>query len=728
MSLLNLDFFKHLLLNSTDLLSVIDETGMYKYVGDSVEAALGFKAAEMVGQSALEYIHPEDLPAIVEILSNAGVADKVITPPYRFKSKNDGWRWLETTVSNQLHNEAIRGLITNSRDITETLIERSEKDLHEAYYQSLFKEHPDAVFSLNLQGYFKSVNKQFYRILRLKDIIQPDVHFADITYPPDVKKVKGIFQRTSAGEPNMFEMRVVDALDEVKVVHVTLLPVYLSGAVIGVQGIAKDITEAIQAQRLMQEHSEQLRKILESVTEPFFALDATWRYTFTNQAHCDVIQKSRDELLGNSIFEIFPWMLKSDFYLKCREVAQTGKPVYLEETYPDNNNITLSYSIFPFEGGIAINYIDTTAQNVLKREMEKLSLVASKTINGVVIMNKNGTIEWVNDGFTRLSGYSKHEVVGLVPSMLLQGHETDKETEQFIRQKYKEQTYFTTEVLNYRKTGEAYWAKIDVTPIKDAEGNLLNYVAIQTDITEKKKAEAELIKLADDLHKQNLNLQQFTYIVSHNLRAPVANALGLSRLVRKVSPDSPQFETILEKLQTSITQLDGVITDIGTILSVRDADRTLPRENVNLLQITSEVLSTFQDEFVLMNAVVDVHIDSNFTIISNKAYLYSILHNLVSNAVKYSSPERNLTLKMEVSKDDRGYVYTVSDNGLGMDMQLVDNQLFKLYKRFHPNTHGKGIGLFLVKTQVETIGGKIEVKSAPGMGTAFKIFLGAKNV
>ena len=728
MSLLTSDFYKHLLVNSTDLLTIIDEAGIYKYVGESMEHWLGYKPEEMIGTSAFDLIHPEDLSIAMEAFQQITHCEKMVVAPFRYMSKHNGWRWLECTASNQINNENIRGFITNSRDITETIEQRHLKDLHQAYYQSLFEEHPDAVFSLNTESYFQSVNRQLCNILGYSESEMLKIHFAELVKPEYILLLKDLFYETLAGKSQSVEAEVLDARRNTKTAQITLLPVYLNKKIIGIQGIAKDITDAVIAQQQIKHQSEQSHKILESVTEPFFALDANWNYTFTNQTYCKLLGKPTSYFKGANIWELFPGLVETAFYSKCLKVAQTGKTEYLDETHSIYGNKTFSYSIFPFEGGIAIHFIDITAQSALKRELEKLSLVASKTINGVLIMDANGRIEWANKGFTRLSGYTLDEVAGLVPSDLLQGHETDPETSRFIRQKYKEQVPFKAEVVNYRKTGEPYWVNLDITPVKDEQDRLVNYIAIQTDISEKKKAETELIKLADGLYKQNLNLQQFTYMVSHNLRAPVANALGLSRLLTKLPSETPQFETILDKLATSVTQLDTVIKDISNILSLRDAGKTIPRESVNLAATFNEVLYTFQDELEECNANVSVDIDSSFEIISNKAYLYSVFQNLVSNAIKYRSPERPLELDISATQDARGFEIKISDNGMGLDMQMVENHLFKLYKRFHPDIQGKGIGLFLVKTQLETLGGKIIVNSELGKGTTFKLLLGAKHV
>lgn len=728
MSLLTPSFYRHLLSNSTDLLSVLDQNGVFKFLGDSIKPLLGFEAEELVGKSIFEYIHPEDLNIAQTALQQIFNKEQLELPPLRFLSKHKGWRWLDCTGTNLLNDPDVSGIITNSRDITDKIEALSEKDLHQAYYKALFQEHPDAVFSIDTKGYFRSINKNFACITGYSATEILNQHFIKFIHPDEAAIASAAFQLTLTGESFTNEIKILDAQGNKRILNVSLLPVYLNGAVEAVQGIAKDITEIKKSQRLIKEQAKQLSNLVESITEPFFALDADWCFTYVNKAFCTFVGEPASYFLGKSIWNIFTGIQSSRFYKICHEVAATNATHYFKESYVLNKDLMLSFSVFPSDGGIAVHFVDSTAQIAIQRELEKLSLVASKTINGVVIMNANGRIEWVNEGFTRLTGYEKDEVIGKVPSELLQGEATDPETSTRIAEGYSSGQYFTEEVVNFRKSGEMYWVKIDVSPIYDSEGELINFIAIQTDITEKKKSEASQLKMTDDLYKHNLNLQQFTYMVSHNLRAPVANALGLAGLVKKLDKDTSQFSMALDRMHASISQLDTVIRDINSILSVRDADKSLPREIVNLQNLVKEVLDSFQDELNEKDTAVHLDIDSSFEMTSNKAYLYSILYNLVSNAIKYKDTERQLELKIVVERDLRGFVFTIADNGLGMDMHVVQSQLFQLYKRFHPNTHGKGVGLFLVKTQVEAIGGKIEVDSAPDKGTTFKLLLGTKHV
>ncbi|MCX2740305.1 PAS domain-containing sensor histidine kinase [Pontibacter anaerobius] len=604
------EFYRAVVGNSIDLIAVLDEEGTYTFVGDSVTAVLGYVPEELVGVNALSLVHPADLPGVQLALAGLLAMRQTTIPHFRFKAKDGEWRWLECTGRNMLHNEHVRGILTSARDVTAATQLAYDNDYHQAYYESLFFEHPDTVFTLNQKGEFQQFNKHLQTLTGYSESQLLGTPYTSLLHPDYLDVGAEAMQKVWSGEAHTIEVAILTQEGTVKYVSVSVMPVYFRDELQGAQGIAKDITE----------------------------------------------QKS------------------------------------------------------------------------IQRENEKLSLVASKTVNGVVIMNPAGKIEWVNDGFCRLTGYDRHEVVGHIPSELLQGSGTDPKTSKRIRSKYESRKPFSEEVLNYRKTGEKIWFYIDVTPIFDQEGNLQNYIAIETDITEKKEAEEKLVKMADDLYKHNLDLQQFTYIISHNLRAPVANALGLAQLINKLPKETANYDAVVQKLQGSIEQLDIVVKDINQILSLRESGRVASREKVHLKQVCQEVLQQFNHEFELSGAQVSVAIDPSFSLLSIRAYLYSILYNLVSNSLKYRSDTRPLKLEVRAERDKRGFVLTVSDNGSGMDMHLVQHQLFQLYKRFHPNTYGKGTGLFLVKTQVQALSGKIEVESAPDQGTTFKIYLGAKNV
>ncbi|MEO5976039.1 MAG: PAS domain S-box protein [Chryseolinea sp.] len=162
---------------------------------------------------------------------------------------------------------------------------------------------------------------------------------------------------------------------------------------------------------------------------------------------------------------------------------------------------------------------DITDQTNNIREIEKLSLVASKTNNAVVITNPNNQVEWVNDSFVHLTGYTQNEVNGKNPITLLQGDDTDPETSKRITTKLKNREWCVEDIINYTKTGRKYWSRIDVSPVFDSHNNLINYISIQNDISAQKKYENQIKNTARELSSliENANVPIFGVDLDGNI-------------------------------------------------------------------------------------------------------------------------------------------------------------------------------------------------------------------
>jgi PAS domain S-box-containing protein len=368
---------------------------------------------------------------------------------------------------------------------------------------------------------------------------------------------------------------------------------------------------------------------------------------------------------------------------------------------------------------------DITERVKSKQELEKLSLVASKTTNGVLILDAEGRIEWLNEGLTKNTGYTFSEVVGKLPGSFLRGEDTDKANSKQLEEKLKQGKPFTGEVLWYRKDGEKLWVLLDFTPIFNEVGELTRYIVIVTDISERKQAEENQLQMTNDLFRHNKDLQQFNYIVSHNLRSPVSSIMGLADLLTTTEDkNSEVFNVSLGYLKKTADQLDTVLKDLNQILSIRNKKAASVNEKVELIPVCQQVIETLQEPLNECGGKVYLKIEEGISVNGNKAYLYSIFYNLLSNSIKYRSPDRSLEVNIKCYNNiDSGVVISFSDNGLGFDMEKVGENIFKLYKRFHNNFEGKGIGLYLVKTQVEAMDGQIEVNSRVNVGTTFLIYL-----
>ncbi|GAB3823182.1 hypothetical protein GCM10028895_29690 [Pontibacter rugosus] len=231
--------------------------------------------------------------------------------------------------------------------------------------------------------------------------------------------------------------------------------------------------------------------------------------------------------------------------------------------------------------------------------------------------------------------------------------------------------------------------------------------------------------LAKDLFAHNRDLEQFAYIVSHNLRTPVANILGLGSLLSTTERHTQQFEKALSLLNVSTLQLDAVIKDLNNILSVRNHALSVTDETVLLSQVIYEVIESLRDRLDSCHASITIAVQENLKIKATKPYVYSIFYNLLSNSIKYRSSDRPLHISISLEEREEYSIIRFADNGIGIDLHKAGQKLFMLYKRFHSHVEGRGIGLYMVKNQAEAMGWSIKVNSNPGQGTEFQLFLNA---
>ncbi|HBH23238.1 MAG TPA: hypothetical protein DDY13_07420 [Cytophagales bacterium] len=214
--------------------------------------------------------------------------------------------------------------------------------------------------------------------------------------------------------------------------------------------------------------------------------------------------------------------------------------------------------------------------------------------------------------------------------------------------------------------------------------------------------------------------------MAHNLKSPVAQLIGLTDLLKKtVKMDGLAQETI-EKIANSSQSLHDIINDLNQILHIRRGNDAY-FEEVDLNNILRKVLYTLETDIRLKHAEIKIRADKEIEMRGVKAYFQSIFYNLVSNALKYTNPERTSVININIRKSNDDLVISVSDNGVGIDLENAGDKLFQLYQRVHSGYQGKGFGLFLTKTQVEAMGGIIEVDSTIGQGTTFR-FVFSRNI
>lgn len=258
---------------------------------------------------------------------------------------------------------------------------------------------------------------------------------------------------------------------------------------------------------------------------------------------------------------------------------------------------------------------------------------------------------------------------------------------------------------------------------RDHYGKPLRIIGTHTDITQRKKHEAQLKTNLDIITNQNKRLHNFTHIVSHNLRTHIGNLESILEFHDSAESAEEKAE-MLNHLKVISKSLSETINDLNNVISIKSrAQDEQVNEPVNLADCISKLLESFQLEVNQHNITLHFNKLSNASMLTNKSYLESILHNLISNAIKYRNTKKSAKIDLTLSSSETHINILVSDNGIGIDMEKFGDRIFEMYQTFHgtKRNDSKGIGLYITKSQVEALGGFIEVASTPGQGTKFSI-------
>lgn len=368
---------------------------------------------------------------------------------------------------------------------------------------------------------------------------------------------------------------------------------------------------------------------------------------------------------------------------------------------------------------------DITKQKEEEQRLKLLETVITHTKDSVIITEadlNNGKIPnivYVNPAFSITSGYNSDEIIGKSPE-IFQGPNSDNQEHEKLINAIKNKEECQVETISYTKNKDEYWVNFSMLPVYNSDGELSHWVSIQRDISEEKKQEVEKEQLIRELTQNNKDLQQFSYITSHNLRAPLSNLTGLLNLIDDIPIENEELKEILDGFNKSTHLLNETINDLVKVIIIKD-NPSIEKEDLMLKDIFEDVFSQLDFLIGLHKPIIKFNFEEVSFLNTNKSYLESILLNLLTNAIKYKSETRKLKINITASQHDDNVLLIFKDNGIGIDLERNGDKIFGLYQRFHDYPDSKGLGLYLVKSQVETMGGTISIESKVDVGTTFTL-------
>ncbi|GAA4772022.1 MULTISPECIES: PAS domain-containing protein [Flavobacterium] len=498
-----------------------------------------------------------------------------------------------------------------------------------------------------------------------------------------------------------------------------------------IYGSLQDIHNQKVTEIELQKSFEERNNILESIGDAFFAVDKNWIVTYWNKQAEKVLQKKKKEILGKSLWKIFPDAVELRSYTEYSKAMKTGEVVHFEDYYPYSNQ-WFEVSAYPSEEGLSVYFKDVSIRKIAEEEIrqtnERFEKVTEATNDAIWDWDIQNNTYYRSEGFDRLFGYKMEK--DIVPDEFWKRHFFSDDVSRIANSidkaiKDPEINIWKEEYKITRKDRSSAYVIDRGVIIRNNQGKALRMIGAMTDITYRKEYEESLKSLNAQLEKQtkdlmisNKELEQFAYIASHDLQEPLRMVTSfLNQLKRKYNDqlDEKAHQYIHFAVDGSL-RMRQIILDILEFSRVGKHDEN--KDEIDLNEIINEVCQLQHKLIEEKEALIKF---KNLPIVvSYRSPILQIFQNLIGNALKYSKDNVPVTIEVSAKETRNEWEIAIKDNGIGISKEYHE-KIFILFQRLHVNEEyrGTGIGLAIVKKILDNLGGSIWVESEEGLGSTF---------
>ncbi len=476
--------------------------------------------------------------------------------------------------------------------------------------------------------------------------------------------------------------------------------------------------------------AQRLTTTLESITDAFLLLDEQWRVTFMNSHAESLLERSREDMLGKSIWDEFPEARGSVFETEYRQAVATGESARFEAFFSPLER-WFSIHAYPSDEGLAIYFQDITAQQALHAQLQLLK-TAVERVNDMIIITEAESIEapgprivYVNQAFERLTGHRKSDVIGKSPRFL-QGPDTSRAQLDRIRSAMERQESVRVEVVNYDRAGQTYHIEMDISPIIDEQGICTHFVAIERDVSERINLEERL--------RQSQRLEavgQLTSGIAHDFNNLLTVIMGNAEMLGESLADDRDLSPVANMISNA-AQRGAELTQRLLAFARRQA---LEPRAVDIGKLVANM------DGLLQRALGD-HIEIETTrsgglwpALVDEGQLENALLNLCLNARDAMPGGGQLTIETANACLDHDYadrqgdlepgqyvMLSVSDTGRGIEPEILA-RVFEPFFTTKEKHKGTGLGLSMIYGFIKQSNGHIRIYSEPGEGSTVKLYL-----
>lgn len=710
-----------------------------------------------VGEEVLNRPHEEFMPE----MKKQGFIDKLknvmhtgqpyfgYEVPIEFKRKNGKRETLYFNFSYQPYREAdntITGVVAVGTDASEQVLSKQKFLESESRFLNMIQQAPVAIaLTRGHNMILENINSLMLDVMHKKhadDVIGKKLTevLPEVEGQHVLNIVRNVYETGKAysGSEVSVQMPINGQLEE-RYFDLSYAPIIEGGHTTGVLHVANDITDQIQSRRRVEASEARFRNLVREASVGIIVLNGeNMQVNIVNEAYAVLISRSVSELSGKPLFDIIP-EAESVFRPILDKVRQTGEPIYLyDQPYfvhvagqRKEGFLNLVYQPYrELDGkitGVMVLCHDVTEQVLALQKLEEsardLQIMANAMPQLVWIARPDGKVIYYNERIAEFDGPEKlPDGTWLWKDMMPE--EDAAPTVKAWEKSVKEKQVYDIEHRLKMIDGTYRWHLSRAFPQWDAEGNVIRWFGTATDVHQRKAYEETLKQKNLQLTRINNDLDNFIYTASHDLKAPISNIEGLLDLLNLDINDekatATETQQIIHLMQGSVERFKKTIASLTDVVKLQQENTSIYGP-VNLATVVEDVTYDLNPIIKENNVQIEVDLKQDATIRFTEKNLRSVIYNLISNAIKYRTPDRTPFIKLSLSQNSDYSILTVEDNGMGIESKRIAD-IFTMFKRFHDHVEGTGIGLYMVKKMVENAGGRIEVDSKIGEGSSFKVY------
>jgi two-component system sensor histidine kinase/response regulator len=737
------------------------------YYSPRWKTMLGYAEHELASSLATwaTLVHPEDKDRTLKRVEDY-LAGRVDRYEAEFRMRHKDRRWVDILSRGTLARDPQglplkpRRLVGTHFDLTERKRAAAALAESEARFRTLFESAGDAILLLRGERFVDCNGKslRLYGCERRDLIGATPFHFSP-SFQPDGRASAASAQEkidaALAGEPQFFEWRHLRPDGTEFYAEINLAAQEIGGEAL-IQAIVRDVTERKALQVGLERQAAFTESVIDAEMDGIAVCHANpeppyVRFTVWNRAMVDITGYALEEINRLGWYQtVYIDPEVQDRARACMERMRQGEHLRGEEwtiTRKDGAlrivQIHTNFIARP-EGDVAVMAVmhDVTEQKQAEEQLRKLSLAVEQSLNSVVITDLDARIEYVNQAFLAITGYTAEEVVGQNPRILHSG-QTPKAVYDEMWAVLSEGRPWQGEFVNQRKDGSVYTEFARISPVRQPDGRVTHYLAVKEDVTERKRSEAEVAHYRQHLEElvaertaeldaarhaaeaASRAKSAFLANMSHEIRTPMNAIIGLAHLMRREASE-PRQQAHLAKVGEAAQHLLAIINDILDLSKIESGRLVVERVEFDLDSVLGKVSDLVRERAAAkgLELVFEESPELSRGLAGDPLRLGQVLLNFVGNAVKFTEAGFVLVGVHTVEEDADSILvrFEVRDTGVGIAPDILA-RLFEPFEQADTSTTrrygGTGLGLAISRRLVEMMGGQLGVESEPGVGSRF---------